>query len=177
MPAIITQHQQLDQILADWQPQLGKDFIAYRNHCYRVLNFYSALVEKSPDHLNKAAIAVAFHDLGIWSHGTMDYLPPSAELARAYLVTEDKEDWLEDVVAMINDHHKLTPTANVLANAFRKADWLDVALGLLKVGVDRALVKIVQDTFPDAGFHAMLIRLSVRNTLRHPLKPLPMFKW
>jgi hypothetical protein len=177
MPAIITQHQRLDQILATWQPQLGKDFTGYRNHCYRVLNFYSALIEKSPDNLNKAAIAVAFHDLGIWSHGTMDYLPPSVELARAYLIKEGKEEWLEDVVAMIDDHHKLTPAANRLADAFRKADWLDVTLGILKVGVDQTLVKTVQGAFPDAGFHVMLIRLSVRNTLRHPLRPLPMFKW
>lgn len=177
MPAIITRHQHLDQILTSWQAQLGKDFTAYRNHCYRVLNFYSALVEKSPDHLHKAAIAVAFHDLGIWSHGTMDYLPPSAELARKYLIAEGKEEWLEDVVAMINDHHKLTPTANRQAEAFRQADWLDVSLGLIHFGMNKHLVKTIQRAFPDAGFHWRLVTLSAQQMRRHPLKPLPMFKW
>ena len=42
----------------------------------------AALGVAAPDTQRKIAIAAAFHDLGIWSAGTMDYLPPSAALAR-----------------------------------------------------------------------------------------------
>lgn len=177
MTEIIRQHQLLDEILTSWRDALGKDFQAYRNHCYRVLNFYAAQVSKSPDNLNKAAIAVAFHDLGIWSHGTFDYLAPSAELARRYLQQVGKEDWITDVVAMIDNHHKVTAAGDGLAEAFRKADWTDVTLGLLSFGLKRSLLRVVQRTFPDAGFHRRLVSLSARHTLKHPFKPLPMFRW
>lgn len=177
MTEIIRQHQLLDVVLNSWRTALGKDFQAYNNHCYRVLNFYAAQVTRSPDNLNKAAIAVAFHDLGIWSHGTFDYLAPSTELARQYLQQAGKEEWISEVVAMIDNHHKVTAASDTLVEAFRKADWIDVTLGALNFGQDRSLIRVVQKAFPDAGFHLRLVSLSARHTVKHPFNPLPMFKW
>ena len=46
------------------------------------------MLHLSPKHqtnLNKGAVAVAFHDLGIWTDNTLDYLPPSVNRAKTYL--------------------------------------------------------------------------------------------
>jgi hypothetical protein len=52
---------------------LRHDFIAYRNHVYRVVNLCLALAGGSdraaaPDALEKLAVAAVFHDLGIWTN-------------------------------------------------------------------------------------------------------------
>ena len=175
---IITKHNLLDELLQQWQTALKTDMTAYRNHCYRVLNFYAAFVVKSPENLNKGAIAIAFHDLGIWTQGTLDYLPPSIELAKNYLLATERGAWVDEISAMIENHHKITPyPQQMLVEALRKADWLDVSLGMIHFGIHRDFINAIQKTFPNAGFHAMLVRLSVKNSLKHPFKPLPMFKW
>jgi hypothetical protein len=47
-----------------------------------------------------------FHDIALWTHATVDYLEPSAAVARDYLLRVGREDWLEPVEAMILWHHK-----------------------------------------------------------------------
>ena len=59
----------------------------------------------------------------------------------------------------------------------RQADLIDVSLGRVRFGLPRAFIKTVQSTFPDHGFHGMLIKRSARQFLRSPLRPLPMFRW
>jgi hypothetical protein len=54
---------------------------------------------------------------------------------------------------------------------------IDVSLGLLAFGLPRAWIKTVKSTFPNHGFHGMLLRQTARQFLRSPLKPLPMFRW
>jgi hypothetical protein len=175
---IITKHPLLEDLLSEYQPQLGADTKAYRNHCYRVLNFYAAFISKNPESLAKGAIAIAFHDLGIWTHKTLDYLDPSIKLANAYLTQTGLIAWIDDITAMIDNHHKVTGYANnVFVESLRKADWIDVSLGMLHFGLNRQFIEAVQHTFPNAGFHQKLVRLSISNVLKHPLKPLPIFKW
>ncbi|PTQ90162.1 HD domain-containing protein [Agitococcus lubricus] len=175
---LLTYHFLLDDLLNRWQPTLGKEYVAYKNHCYRVLNFYRALVGDNTEAIDKAAIAVAFHDLGIWTDQSLDYLAPSARLARHYLHEAQKSAWESDVLAMITLHHKIWPYShNPLVDAFRKADWLDVSLGQLPMGLSKSFIRRVKQTWPNAGFHVFLAKQSVRHTLRHPFKPLPMFRW
>lgn len=175
---IITKHPLLDELLNTYKVQLGKEATAYRNHCYRVLNFYTAFVGKTADHLNKGAIAIAFHDLGIWTEHTLDYLQPSVALAQDYLNQTGHSFWSEDISLMIDNHHKLTAFhQNALVEGLRKADWLDVSLGVLHFGLNRQFIEAVQQAFPNAGFHLFLAKSSAVNTLKHPLKPLPIFKW
>jgi len=66
---------------------LGQDFAGYRNHVYRVLNLCRYIAGGSRVEVDTLAVAAAFHDLGIWTHGTFDYIGPSAELARTYLLS------------------------------------------------------------------------------------------
>ncbi|WP_256591068.1 MULTISPECIES: hypothetical protein [unclassified Pseudomonas] len=64
-----------DEILTSFALAVGTDLQGYRNHIYRVLNFYCAL--SGTEQPGEAVqIAAAFHDLGIWTDNTLDYLPP-----------------------------------------------------------------------------------------------------
>ena len=63
----------LDEVLEDHASDLGSDFTAYRNHAYRVVNICMALAPDGHAHLEKVAIAAAFHDLGIWTNHTFDF--------------------------------------------------------------------------------------------------------
>ena len=73
----------IDNILNTYRSELGENYDLYRNHVYRVYNF--ALTQLDPNaELEKLSIAAAFHDLGIWTNNTLDYIEPSAQLAREY---------------------------------------------------------------------------------------------
>jgi predicted metal-dependent HD superfamily phosphohydrolase len=169
-----------DEILTSFALAIGADLQGYRNHIYRVLNFHAALSAADGLPSDAVQIAAAFHDLGIWTDDTLDYLPPSIALATEYLESQQRSDLKEEVSALILEHHKLRRYRGACAEsveAFRQADLVDVSLGLVRFGLPRSFVKTVQSTFPDHGFHSMLMKLSARQLIRSPLRPLPMFRW
>jgi hypothetical protein len=176
---MLTQIESLDDILRAQAQVLGDDFPGYRNHAYRVLNFCAALSSPDPEQLEKMAIAVAFHDIAIWTDATFDYLQPSMEQARVHLDQIGRSTWIPEVDAMIQQHHKLsayTTQPNWLVEPFRKADLVDVSRGIFRCGLPKALVREVFAAFPDQGFHLKLVQLSLKRFLTHPLSPLPMLK-
>lgn len=169
----------LDSILESWRTQLGEDFTAYRNHCYRVLNFCLAFCGDSGETMNKVSIAVAFHDLGIWANNTYDYLGPSKQLAREHLAKSNQSGWSEEIETMIDQHHKLRQfktNLSWLAEPFRKADWIDVSRGKLRFGLPSAFVTETLAKFPNSGFHKRLIALTKQRLKTHPFSPLPMMR-
>ena len=169
----------LDAALDAYAAELGTDFEGYRNHVYRVINLCAAQSSDARNQIEKVAIAAAFHDLGIWTAGTFDYLAPSVSLAAAYLTHIGRQQWSEDVAAMIWDHHKVSPhrgSAVSLVEPFRRADWIDVSRGVIHFGMPRELVRRLFATWPSAGFHTRLIRLELRRIWTHPWRPLPMFR-
>jgi hypothetical protein len=158
----------LDVLLHDHAAVLGADFTAYRNHTYRVANLCVAQSSGAPDHVEKIAIAAAFHDMGIWTDATFDYLPPSIRLASNYLTRSGKATWIPEITAMILEHHKILPyrgEGHALVEPFRRSDWVDVSRGLLTFGL-----------WPNAGFHKMLLRLELKRLRTHPFSPLPMMR-
>jgi len=170
----------LEEILAPWQERVGADFGGYKNHVYRVLHFCFALRDCGADERRKLIIAGAFHDLGIWSDGTVDYLPPSIELAMAYLRQNDLIGWSRDIALIIDLHHKLRRDKNAnfpLIEVFRKADLVDVSLGVIKGGIAPATVSAVKAAFPNADFHKRLMQLAAGWFAKHPLSPPPFMKW
>jgi hypothetical protein len=179
---MIIQHHipQLDETLAPWRPRIGADYDAYRNHLYRMVNFCFALAEPDATGQHKIAVAACFHDLGLWTHDTLDYLRPSAALAREWLQAQGHADWAEEIDAMIDLHHRFRPwrvPGGELVEAFRKADLVDVSLGMIRFGLPRRFVADVRAAFPNAGFHKRLVQLTLRQLRRNPLRPLPMMKW
>lgn len=171
----------IDELLPAYRPVLGVDYDAYRNHCMRLFNFCSALAaSESKAAEDKIAIAALFHDLGIWTEKSFDYLRPSQLLALSYLEKNFKASWCKEIEAMIGEHHKITryqANPSWLVEPFRKADWIDVSGGLLRFRLPDDFVSDVLDAYPNAGFHAMLGRLTLARLKTHPFSPLPMMKW
>lgn len=176
---IITRQTLLDSILSQYSVQLGADFAGYRNHCYRVLNVYLQLAQLNHSDVdeNEAAVALAFHDIGLWTDKTLDYLPPSGLEAEQYLANCPELD-AQQILLMISEHHKLSPyPVNRRIELFRQADLVDFSLGLVRHGVSQAFIRKLKAEFPNAGFHRRLLQLGLKNLLRHPLSPAPMMKW
>lgn len=170
----------IEFILNQWKSELGNDFLPYRNHVYRVYNMAVFLSAAKGVERSKLAVAAAFHDLGIWSNGTWDYIQPSVERAAAYLAEKKHKNWVFDVSFMISEHHKLSrfkAAPSPLINAFRAADWLDVMLFLLPTRIPKAYRNELLVHFPRAGFHRRLLDMGLAWAVRHPFNPLPMFKF
>jgi hypothetical protein len=175
----LTEIATLDELLNAHAAALGADFTAYRNHTYRVVNFSVAFSSGGRESLQKFAVAAAFHDMGIWTDGTFDYLPPSIRLAGAYLANTARSEWTAEIAAMILEHHKISSyrsNPNWLVEPFRRADWVDISRGLLTFGLPRTQVNEIISAWPDAGFHKRLVQLSLKRLRTHPLSPLPMMR-
>lgn len=169
----------IEDVLEKYEPALGDDLRKYRNHVYRV--FYNCLMrDRRRAEEDKYAIAAVFHDLGIWTADTLDYLPPSKAMARDYLHAIGRPEWTDEVLLMIQWHHKVRPYRGRFSRSvetFRKADWADVSLGFLSFGLPRKQLMANRLRFPTEGFHLFLLRRIVRNFFSHPLRPLPMFRF
>ena len=178
--SLLTSLPTVEDVLDNHAAALGHDLTAYRNHVYRIVNLCFAIVGNGPVELEKIAVAGVFHDLGIWTNNTFDYIAPSVAAAREHLAARGMADWIPEIEAMIADHHKVTPSrANPqsLVESFRRADWIDVSLGLRRFGLPRTFIAAVDATWPNAGFHRRLVQLTIDRFWKHPLTPLPMFKW
>ena len=106
--------------------------------------------------LEKLAIAAAFHDMGIWTDGTFDYLPPSVRLASAYLVGAGRTEWIAEISEMILEHHKISRYRDApggLVEPFRRSDRVDVRRGLVTFGLSRRRLRELFSMWPSAGFH------------------------
>jgi hypothetical protein len=169
----------LEALLEPHAAALGRDAAGYRNHAYRVVNLAWSLGGGDEAALQRLVTAAAFHDLGIWSAGTLDYIDPSRALALAQLRSDGHQAWSHEVDAMIANHHRLSrcaARADDPVERFRRADWADVSGGLLRRGFDKALVACLRETFPSKGFHCGIARRVLWHALRHPLNPLPMLR-
>ncbi|EKF74015.1 hypothetical protein A11A3_10931 [Alcanivorax hongdengensis A-11-3] len=176
---LITELPLVDALFDEHAERFGKQQSAYRNHVYRVINLVLAQRPINDQELEQLQIAAFFHDAGIWLAGTFDYLEPSARLADHYLEEHQRLDWQERIRAMIFNHHKLSAYArgaDDLVEAFRRADWIDVSLGLLRFGVPMARIRTIKHKFPNTGFHLLLAKLSGQQLLSQPWRPLPMLR-
>ena len=179
MPPVLTEVPTLDALIDAHRTQLGRDHVGYRHHTYRVLNLCVTFSGADPEGLERIAIAAAFHDLGIWTDKTFDYLEPSVRAAAAHLRNAGREPWIPEVSEMILQHHKLSRYAapdRSLVELFRRADWIDVSRGLVTFGLPRAHLRRLVEAWPSAGFHKRLVELELTRLRTHPWNPLPMLR-
>lgn len=176
----------VEKLFVGWRPWLSRDLDAYRNHVYRVINLACAF---SPDMDREdflmLQVAAAFHDVGIWRGDHLDYLQPSADQACAFLARNvelgDRSLELKQrlVRTIVYQHHRIRPITGpgaTLAEAFRKAHWMDLAAGWLPFSLPRDTYRQIKKTFPDAGFHRRLLQIMGMRLLHRPLSPLPQLK-
>lgn len=174
--ALIVRSGLIDDVLGAHEHALGRDLAGYRGHVYRSFNFARALAGYPADTAALAA-AAAFHDLGIWTERTFDYLEPSARRAAAYVESRGLPVDVSGLRKVIDSHHQLSRSDDSAAEAFRRADLVDLSWGWFRFGLPRGLVAEAQAAFPNAGFHRCLCRVGVRWACAHPLRPLPMLRW
>ena len=179
-PEIMHVHPLIEEILDEHRDHARGDdsaYADYKGHVYRVLNFARALVGESDDAEtdDKLAIAAAFHDIDAFSG--LDYLAPSIRTQDAWLRKTGREAWADELAVVIAEHHRLTPYKGPharLAEAFRKADLVDVSQSLIRSGIPRAYVREVRAAFDVGSFFTRTIPLLVvRRLLRNPLDPMP----
>jgi hypothetical protein len=178
-PILRTDLATLESLLTDHAAVLGRDLDGYRNHAYRVTNLCLAFAAAGPQEIEQIEIAAAFHDLGIWTGRTFDYLAPSVELAAAHLHSSGKSSWVREITGMILAHHKILPAReqpSSLVEPFRRADWVDVSRGLITFGVARPFLAEIFSVWPSAGFHKRLVELALARARSHPWNPLPMLR-
>ena len=178
LPELVREHPLVEQILDEHSDRARGDDVAwagYTGHVYRVLNFARALTPQTPDRDDKLAIAGAFHDLEAFV--SLDYLAPSIRAQDDWLRATGREAWSEELAVIVAEHHRPTPYRGAhatLAEAFRKADLVDVSQGLIHPGIPRAYVRQVRRAFDVGPFFTRLVPMAVvRNLVRHPLDPLP----
>lgn len=171
-------HPLIDDILDRYRAQLGKDYSRYRNHAQRVYLACRQL-DAEPVREIRYALAAAFHDIGIWTDGTFDYLEPSVRECRAYMEAQGMGGLAGEVEAMILWHHKVSRFKDehwLAVEYFRQGDLVDVSMQLKTFGISRPALTAMRDAYPFLGFHMFLIKRAFRHFLRHPLRPLPMFR-
>jgi len=63
-----------------------------------------------------------------------------------------------------------------MIEVFRQADLVDFSLGLVRMGLSRALVSSIREHWPNDGFHMELVKLAWGELKANPLNPFPMMK-
>jgi hypothetical protein len=183
----------LDDELFGLAGVIGSDFQAYRNHCLRVLTFTKYFlpewVEKElPEAMELAAMAIAYHDVALWTDKALDYLDPSAAQLETALTGKVTDKEMAIMKELILQHHKVTDfssetlgkAGDALVNAVRKADWTDFTMGIVRFGMPAAVVEAAYDGIAEAGFHKMLTGLGPRlspDSLVGQLASFKIFKW
>lgn len=168
----------IEKLLTQHEKEIGKDFEKYKNHVYRVFSICTRMDNVKHDE-EKYAIAAVFHDIGIWTANTFDYLEPSIARANNYLETEGKSDWKDEIKFMIDMHHKKSRYLGKYEKTveiFRRADWIDVTKGKKLFGFSKLEYNRIIKQYPILGFHKFLIMQTIKNLFKSPLNPLPMFK-
>ena len=206
---VIAENAVLDEILLRHKRELGQDYERYRNHCLRVLSFtafhLSGSRQPSDRDITVAAVALAYHDIALWTDGELNYLNPSNVVMRkemeeiANLKVDDEPIGTSDhlmptlssielttVSQAILQHHKVTdwkaPTGEEssvdveLVNAIRKGDWADATYGILKFGLPTSYLQKAYLEIPEAGFHLMLAGMGRRLSPRSLLGQLAVLK-
>jgi hypothetical protein len=107
---LVEQTDVIDEILGAFSGALGPAKRAYHGHAYRVFNCARWLLGTSRED-RTLAIASSFHDLGIWSDHTFDYLAPSIARATEYVATRQSSGPAavdsNTVARIIAQHHRL----------------------------------------------------------------------
>jgi hypothetical protein len=153
-------------------------FEGYRNHAHRILNFARAIASLTPEEETKIAIAAAFHDLCAFDG--LDYLEPSIEESARYLRETGREAWDREIALTIAFHHRVRPyrgESAELVEPFRRADWNDFTMGIVRWGIPRSPRRAADAEFPVRDFVPKAVtRLALGWLPRHPLRPAPVFR-
>jgi len=174
---VIHQNESFEIIFDKFKDLLGNNAMGYRGHCYRVLN-YMHYLKLSEQDMEIVAVAIPFHDIGVWSHNTMDYLEVSFLEARKYIRMNKLTVDEEQIETLILDHHTIRSLKDRdLAEKMRKADLVDLSFGLIHFNIPSTFIRSVHKSFPYQGFQKNIYGKVIRYAFQNPKKPFPMLKF
>ena len=156
--------------------------------------------DEYPNAMNIVAMALAYHDVALWTDGKLNYLEPSARQMELHTAKEGvfEENHISIARQIIMEHHKFTDyhskntqndsgqiaasgaAVDAIVNAVRKADWTDATVGIVRFEVPAALLEAAYAKIPEAGFHVMLAGMGGRlspNSILGQLDVLKILKW
>lgn len=182
---IISYDETVEKHLLRFKEVIGNDYEGYRGHIYRVLTYSIHFLNGNENKRSIIASALVFHDIGLWTDGTLAYLEPSVSRADEYFniksFTNEDRQLMKDIIYW---HHKITPFKGPnedVVNAVIKADLIDASSGLFTKGMPKSHIKKVTDTIPEAGFHKTLQdfgpRLHGWNVIRMIIDMSSILKW
>ena len=160
---IKTERPWIEELFAPYVEMIGRDYLGYRNHVYRTVTYAMHFLGQDPACEKIVETAFVYHDIGLWSDHELAYLEPSEALANS---DNEKNGWgfePELLRSMIHWHHKIFPYHGQnerLIEACRKADWIDATKGIIRQGTSKDVIALVEEAFPNLGFHDTLLRLA-----------------
>lgn len=166
----------ITEILKPYKDQLGLDYDAYHHHAQRVYQY--AITFLLVREREKIAIAAAFHDLDIWVSGSMNYLNGSVQLCKEYLAQTESGILPDEIAFFIQQHHKIRPIlGNEEAEAFRKADLVDLSGGRIHFNLPKSIIWETEQNYSRLGFSKIMLRKSLLHAFKNLQNPFPMIKW
>lgn len=163
------------KVLSNYKKELGADFHSYLNHVKRVYEYACMLrLERESELFQVAAI---FHDLDIWVTGTMNYLGGSCDLAISHIQKNKLEIDQAELAKIISNHHRMTKVKDhPEAEAFRKADLIDLTAGWIRFNIPKSIIVDTERRYPRLGFTKSVLKKTGRWAVKHPFNPFPMIK-
>lgn len=155
----------VEKHLTKFQDLIGKDYKGYRGHIYRVLTYSMHFLGGDDKYLPLVASALVFHDIGLWTDGTLAYLEPSCDQAEKNLGDSLSDEENRLVRNIIYWHHKITPFSGEhedIVNAVIKADLIDASGGVISKGMPRHHITNVNKAIANEGFHQTLAEFGPR---------------
>lgn len=153
----------VEALFSPYKDIIGKDYPGYRNHVYRTITYAMHFLSQNIEYEKLVETAFVYHDIGLWTDKELAYLEPSEAVA---LSDNEKFQWQLNPDALkgaIHWHHKITPYKGphqTVIEACRKADWVDASMGVIRKGLSKAVIKEVEQAFPNLAFHDTLLRLA-----------------
>ena len=141
--------------------------------------FDDAQVQKAMPSMERA---LAYHDMGLFTDLTLEYLEPSAARAEKDLREKLSAEELQLVRDIIVWHHKVLPwkSANeehaAIVNAVRKGDWIDATTcfskgSFVRKGVASANIVAAHRAIPQMGFGDFLMSIMPWGSYSAHLNP------
>ncbi len=162
-----------DAVFERVSPYPGNGF---RNHCRRLFNFASMLMEAEGLTLDRdvAYMIAMWHDLGIVSERDegANYLRRSWALFQRESQELDMPAVDETKLSeCLLYNHRLLPVPNVCreSDCFRRAVIIEHSRGLKRYGLDRTKVKALFEEYPRENFDRVLLDFTWRTIRREPL--------
>ena len=173
----------LDGELVYVKQQLGDDFDAYRNHCLRIMSYIrfqlpDAVYDTHSNAMNVIGMIVAFHRVGLWTDGELNYLESSVKKMEEIVGKEGiwDDEFIDIARQAILNQHKLSEfkgsgnnVTDIMVETIRKATWADATMGIVRYDLPAPLIEAAFTKLPSKGFHETLFgmgpRLSPNNFL------------